>query len=222
MKCPELVNYNILGASAATVSMLLESMYSMHDRQFCVKLIKNIPAKLELMYQIEGVQVAEMMHNKWSINLDDKSILGVYLPSVKKIVFDFFHREYGISNNTFTNLIARNSEISQTSILGHGILVNPNVTLAPYCTLTNHVTINRNCSVGHHTHVGEYSTVNPGVNIAGNCRIGKGVTIGMGANILDGVSIGDGTIIGAGSLVVKNIPENVKAFGVPAKIKSKL
>lgn len=40
----------------------------------------------------------------------------------------------------------------------------------------------------------------------------------MGANVLDGVSIGANTIIGAGAVVTRSIPDNVVAYGNPARI----
>jgi len=49
----------------------------------------------------------------------------------------------------------------------------------------------------------------------------SGAYIGMRANIIadkDGLIIGENTIIGASSLVNKNIPPNVTAAGVPAKV----
>lgn len=59
-----------------------------------------------------------------------------------------------------------------------------------------------------------------GVYTKGPIRIGSGVWLGTRVSILDGVTIGDGTVIGAGSLVNKDIPANVIAFGVPAKVKN--
>ena len=44
------------------------------------------------------------------------------------------------------------------------------------------------------------------------------VWIGCNATILPGVKIGKGSVIGAGSVVTKDIPENVLAVGIPAKI----
>ena len=52
--------------------------------------------------------------------------------------------------------------------------------------------------------------------------IGKNVWIGSGSVILPGVSIGDNSVIGAGSVVTKDIPENVIAFGHPAKVQKKI
>lgn len=48
--------------------------------------------------------------------------------------------------------------------------------------------------------------------------IGKNVWIGSNSTVLGGVTIGDNAIIGAGSLVNKDVPQNIIAAGVPAKI----
>jgi acetyltransferase-like isoleucine patch superfamily enzyme len=48
--------------------------------------------------------------------------------------------------------------------------------------------------------------------------IGKNVWIGSNVTILPGVTIGNNAIIAAGAVVTKDVPENVIAGGVPAKI----
>ena len=44
------------------------------------------------------------------------------------------------------------------------------------------------------------------------------VTIGAGAKVLGPVYIGDNVRVGAGSVVLKNLPANATAVGVPAEI----
>ncbi|AGK60710.1 hypothetical protein Asulf_00692 [Archaeoglobus sulfaticallidus PM70-1] len=56
----------------------------------------------------------------------------------------------------------------------------------------------------------------------GEVRIGKNVTIGANCTILPGVEIGDNSIISAHSLVNSDIPPNVLAGGVPARVIKKL
>ena len=40
----------------------------------------------------------------------------------------------------------------------------------------------------------------------------------LGVTILDRVEIGQNTVVGSGALVVKSLPDNVLAYGNPAKI----
>ena len=49
-------------------------------------------------------------------------------------------------------------------------------------------------------------------------RIGNGVWIGANVVVTAGVTIGDNAIIAAGAVVTKDIPANMIAGGVPAKI----
>ncbi len=49
-------------------------------------------------------------------------------------------------------------------------------------------------------------------------RIGKNCWLGANVTVLPGVQIGDNSVIGAGSVVTKDIPANVVAVGVPAKV----
>jgi acetyltransferase-like isoleucine patch superfamily enzyme len=52
----------------------------------------------------------------------------------------------------------------------------------------------------------------------GPVDIGNNVWIGINATIIGPVTIGDNVVIGAGSVVLKDIPSNAIAAGVPAKV----
>ena len=55
------------------------------------------------------------------------------------------------------------------------------------------------------------------VGFAGSAIIGNNVMIGGQAGISGHLKIGDNVQIGGGSGVVKNIPDNTKVMGYPAK-----
>jgi serine O-acetyltransferase len=76
--------------------------------------------------------------------------------------------------------------------------------------------------------IGENFTISQGVTIGGNLYktkngrrspiIGDNVLLGAGAKVLGPVEVGDNSIIGANAVVVKDIPENSVAAGVPARV----
>ena len=86
------------------------------------------------------------------------------------------------------------------------------------------IAIGANCDISDYvsfltgTHKIGCSSRRAGSGTYGDIKIGSGVWIGFRSTILPGVHIGDGTIIGAGSVVVCDIPANVLAVGVPARV----
>ena len=54
--------------------------------------------------------------------------------------------------------------------------------------------------------------------VSGNVTIGDNCWIGAGVFIREGITIGPRTIVGAGSVVVKSLPAEVIAGGIPARV----
>ena len=80
--------------------------------------------------------------------------------------------------------------------------------------------------IGETTEIGDNCTIYHGVTLGGTGKdvgkrhptLGDNVLIGAGAKVLGPVYIGDNVRIGAGSVVLKNIPANATAVGVPAEV----
>ena len=88
-----------------------------------------------------------------------------------------------------------------------------------YINALNGVVIEDNVQIGSHCSIYSVSTIDDSsgkVVLKHNCRIGSHSTI------LPGITIGKNSVVGAHSLVNKEIPDNVVAFGVPAKVIRKL
>ena len=69
--------------------------------------------------------------------------------------------------------------------------------------------------IGSHCSIYSISTIDEKqgeVVLKKNCRVGSHSVV------MPGVSIGENSVIGACSFVNQNIPDNVRAYGVPAKV----
>ena len=88
-----------------------------------------------------------------------------------------------------------------------------------YINALNGVVIEDNVQIGSHCSIYSTSTIDNTsgkIYLKNNCRIGSHTTI------LPGVSVGKNSVVRAHSLVNKDIPDNVVAYGVPAKVIKKL
>jgi acetyltransferase-like isoleucine patch superfamily enzyme len=77
------------------------------------------------------------------------------------------------------------------------------------------VTIEDYVQIGSHCSIYSVSTIdnkNGPIKLKRNCRIGTHSVI------MPGITIGENSIVGAFSYVINDIPDNVIAFGVPAKV----
>ena len=88
-----------------------------------------------------------------------------------------------------------------------------------YINAKNGVVIEDNVQIGSHCSIYSISTIDKkegAVVLKNNCKIGSHSVI------MPGLTIGENSIIGACSFVNQDIPDNVIAAGVPAKVISKI
>ena len=204
-------NLLILGKGDNIITMILDNLYSINNVPN-IHIYNNMNLPILNTFEHDGFNIS-ILDN---VNMDEYTMLtlGVYQPTHKKKIVETLNPDI----EKFINIIHDGLDISNTSKLGRGVLINSKVSIAAHTTIGDFVSINRHVSIGHHTNIGDYCSINPGVNIAGNVTIGEGTTIGMGTNILHTVKIGKNSIIGSGSVVTKDIPDNVVAYGSPCKI----
>jgi acetyltransferase-like isoleucine patch superfamily enzyme len=105
--------------------------------------------------------------------------------------------------------------IGEGAYLNRGTFLDANESIV----IGGHTAIGPGCYITDHDH-GDDPTRPPLQQemIAKPTRIGEWVWLGAHVVVLKGVTIGARTIVGAGSVVTKDLPPDVIAVGVPAKV----
>ena len=88
-----------------------------------------------------------------------------------------------------------------------------------YINAKNGVVLEDGVQVGSHCSIYSYSTVD---GLEGEVVLKENCKIGAHSVISPGVTVGKNSIVGAFSFVKDNIPANVVAFRIPAKVVRKL
>lgn len=118
----------------------------------------------------------------------------------------------------FATAIHPQSIISDSANIEEGTVVMPGAIINADAKIGKHCIVNTNASIDHECVIGNFVHIAPGVTISGNVNIGECTWIGAGSVVKQGVKIGRNCMIGAGSVVVKDIPDNVVAYGNPCKV----
>ena len=120
--------------------------------------------------------------------------------------------------------------------------IHENAQVGEHCTIHSHCWIGEGVKIGNNVKIQAFSFIPDGVTIEDDVFIGprvtftndknppsskenwlptlvkKGASLGASVTVVCGVTIGENSKIGAGAVVTKDIPDNVVACGVPAKV----
>lgn len=117
----------------------------------------------------------------------------------------------------FPVLVSPDAIIGKNIEIGEGSIVCSSTVMTVDVAIGRHVIVNLACTIGHDAILNDFVTLYPTVNVSGHVIIGTHTEIGTGSQIIQGLCIGARTIVGAGSVVIRDIPSDCTAVGVPAK-----
>lgn len=112
--------------------------------------------------------------------------------------------------------------ISQRAVRKTGIEIHPAATIGRRFFIDHGTGV----VIGETTVIGDDVTLYQGVTLGGTGKdvgkrhptLGNGVMVGSGAKVLGPFKVGDNSMIAAGAVVLKEIPPNCTAVGVPAQV----
>tara|TARA_B110000902_G_C13885492_1_gene428417 strand:- start:22 stop:585 length:564 start_codon:yes stop_codon:yes gene_type:complete len=151
--------------------------------------------------------------------LDNDTLLTSSEDTVVIAIGDDDTRNRIVDNISNSSIVVKDieSNVDEQTSIGEGTVILKGATIQRDATIGKHCIINTNASVDHDCNIGNFTHIAPGVNLCGNVTVGNNTLIGVGSSVIPGITIGNNVVIGAGSVVVKDIPDNVMAFGNPCK-----
>jgi UDP-perosamine 4-acetyltransferase len=119
---------------------------------------------------------------------------------------------------TLVNAISPGAILSPSVRLGAGVAVMAGVVINACSRIGNGCILNTGATVDHDCVIGNWAHIAPGTNLAGCVSVGEGAFLGVGSRAIPKISIGEWATVGAGAVVIRDLPPDVTAVGVPARI----
>jgi len=108
--------------------------------------------------------------------------------------------------------VSPEATVEDGSYVGAEAVINPQAYIGENAIINTRATVEHDCVVGAHAFVAPHAVM------CGESRIGEGALLGASATLGVGLSVGEWTRIGEGAVVKEDIPPDVVAVGVPAKV----
>ena len=172
------------------------------DKKYFKKFYKGIPIYI-------GLENVKKFKNT-------KFIFGIGSYNNKNTREKIF-KKMKISKSHFPNFIHSSAVVEDNVKMGFGNILYPFTTICSGTKLEDFSMLTYSCIIAHNVKIGNNCIIAGQVGIAGSTTLGNNVMIGGQAGISGHLKIGNNVQIGGGSGVIKNIPDNSKVMGYPAK-----
>ncbi len=142
-------------------------------------------------------------------------ILGTGSPKLRR----WFAKQLQAIGGKMCSVIAVNISMGSFNVsVGKGVNIMNGAFISNNVSIGEGALINARAMIHHDSCIGNYCEIGPASVIPGKCCIGEDTVFGAGVVLRPNLTVGSNVIIGAGSVVIQNIPDNVTAAGVPARI----
>lgn len=122
-------------------------------------------------------------------------------------------------NIEFPSVFHPTAVVSAGAVLGRGTVLMPGAIVGPNSTIGDFCLINSGAIVEHDCILEDFASLAPGAILCGGVVLGACSAICAGAVVRHAKRIGKESVVGAASFVNSDLPDNVVAYGSPARIK---
>lgn len=115
-------------------------------------------------------------------------------------------------------LIHPSASVAMLAAIGPGSVVLQGAIVASSARIGMLCIVNSGAVLEHECEMHDFASLAPRATIGGRVRIGERSAISIGAVVKQGVTIGHDTVVGAQSYVNTDLPDNIVAYGIPARV----
>jgi sugar O-acyltransferase (sialic acid O-acetyltransferase NeuD family) len=118
----------------------------------------------------------------------------------------------------FVNTIHPSAYIGRDVEMGVANVIMVNAIINPGARIGNGCFVATAAHLEHDNIMHDFASISAGSITGGKVELGACSAITLGVTVVDRLKIGANSVVGAGSLVMRDIPDNVLAYGSPAKV----
>ena len=115
------------------------------------------------------------------------------------------------------NVIHDSAIVDKQSKIGIGNVINPICVVKAFAKIGNNCVIYTSSVIEHEDIIGDNVFIGPGVLLTADVKVGNNTFLGVGSRIIPHITVGENVTIGAGSVVIRDVGDNEKVAGIPAK-----
>jgi acetyltransferase EpsM len=162
----------------------------------------------------EGIRIIGKINNDVDnvIKDADEYIIAIGDNSTRKYIYEKFYTLHWATLIHPRSIVSKSASIDEGTVVLAGAIIQPGVTIGKHCI------INTNSNIDHESYINSFSSICPGVTICGKVNIRELTFIGANSTIIQGITVGKNCIVGAGTVVIKNVNDNCKIVGNPARM----
>ncbi|WP_020526899.1 acetyltransferase [Flexithrix dorotheae] len=123
-----------------------------------------------------------------------------------------------IPDEKFATVIHPTAVVSKSARIGHGVCIQPFVSVGPNVVINNHIQIFGQSLIGHNAILKNYSYVANNACIGASLVLDEGAYLGTNCTTIENIRIGKWAVVGMGSVIIKSVEDYAKVVGNPGRV----